>query len=137
MTTARLAAALALAALPLAGLAQVVTAEAEQVLALQRSGTPHVLLDARTAEEFAQAHIPGAIHLPPERVKAEARRLPADRSTTLVFYCRGAGCTLSWSAASEAVDLGYGRILIYRAGFPDWLLRGLPVEKGAQPARRP
>jgi rhodanese-related sulfurtransferase len=131
MTIERLAVVLALTVLPVAGGAQVLTVDAEQVLALQRSGAPHLVIDARTAEEYAQAHLPGAIHLPPERVKAEASRLPRDRSTTLVFYCRGVGCTLSWAAASEAVDLGHGRILIYRGGLPDWLLRGLPVEKGA------
>jgi phage shock protein E len=50
-----------------------------------------VVVDTRTAQEFEQGHIPGAINIPPERMKAEASRLPRDRSAPVIFYCRGVG----------------------------------------------
>jgi rhodanese-related sulfurtransferase len=50
-----------------------------------------VVVDARTADEYAQAHIPGAISIPAERVDAEASRLPHDKARPLIFYCRGPG----------------------------------------------
>jgi rhodanese-related sulfurtransferase len=50
-----------------------------------------VLVDTRSAVEFEQGHIAGALHLPAERTKAEAARLPRDRRTPIVFYCRGVG----------------------------------------------
>jgi rhodanese-related sulfurtransferase len=50
-----------------------------------------LLVDARSPSEYREAHLPGAINLPPERVRAEAARLPADRSAPVIFYCRGPG----------------------------------------------
>lgn len=50
-----------------------------------------VLVDARPADEYRAGHIPGAINIYAENMKAEASRLPKDRSTPIIFYCRGAG----------------------------------------------
>jgi hydroxyacylglutathione hydrolase len=50
-----------------------------------------VLIDARPADEYQAGHIPGAINIYAENMKAEASRLPKDRSTPIIFYCRGAG----------------------------------------------
>lgn len=50
-----------------------------------------VLIDTRTTEEYAAGHIPGAISVPADRMKAERSKLPRDPSTPLIFYCRGAG----------------------------------------------
>lgn len=81
--------ALVLAA-PVLARAQPPVVAADEVRALlRRSGA--VLVDVRTPQEYAQMHILGAIGIPADRIRAEAARLPRDRSTTLVFYCRGAG----------------------------------------------
>jgi hydroxyacylglutathione hydrolase len=50
-----------------------------------------VLVDARPADEYRAGHIPGAINIYAENMKAEASKLPKDRSTPIIFYCRGAG----------------------------------------------
>jgi rhodanese-related sulfurtransferase len=50
-----------------------------------------VLIDTRTPEEYQAGHIPGAINIPAERMRAEAARLPKDKSTPVIFYCRGSG----------------------------------------------
>lgn len=65
-------------------------------------------------------------------MKMEATKLPRDKATPLIFYCRGLGCSLSRMAASSAVEMGYTYILIYQPGMPDWLLKGYPVQKGNQ-----
>ena len=91
-----------------------------------------VLIDSRTPEEYQQAHIPGAIVIPAEQMKAEAARLPKDKATPLIFYCRGLGCSLSRMAANSAVEMGYTYIMIYQAGMPDWLLKAYPVQKGSK-----
>ncbi len=55
-------------------------------------GKQHVvLIDARPADEYRAGHIPGAINIYAENMKAESSRLPKDRSTPIIFYCRGAG----------------------------------------------
>lgn len=84
-----LAALLALA--PTVAAAQHAVVGADEVLAALRAPRKAVVVDARTAAEFEEAHIRGAIHLPPERVQADARRLPKDKATPIVFYCRGPG----------------------------------------------
>ncbi|HEX9136788.1 MAG TPA: rhodanese-like domain-containing protein [Nitrospirota bacterium] len=35
--------------------------------------------------------MPGSINIPAERMKFEAARLPKDKTTPLIFYCRGTG----------------------------------------------
>ena len=92
-----------------------------------------VLIDSRLPEEYKQAHLPGAISIPAERMKLEAKKLPRDKATLLIFYCRGEGCTLSRTAAYAALEMGYTHLMIYQAGLPDWLLRGNPVQKGDKP----
>jgi rhodanese-related sulfurtransferase len=64
---------------------------AQDVLRWTAGGGGAVVVDARTVEEWAQARIPGALAIPADRVKAEAARLPKDRATPLIFYCRGPG----------------------------------------------
>jgi rhodanese-related sulfurtransferase len=50
-----------------------------------------VLIDVRPADEYQAGHIPGAINIPADYMKAEPSRLPKGKSTPLIFYCRGAG----------------------------------------------
>ena len=85
-----LAAAVALA--PAVAAAQHAVVTADGVQAAMRATPKAVVIDARTPVEYDQAHIPGAVNLPPERVQADAKRLlPKSKSTPLVFYCRGPG----------------------------------------------
>lgn len=86
----RAVAALAVLAPALAA-AQHAVVTADEVLAAMKGPRKAVVIDARTAAEYDQGHIRGAIHIPPERVQAEAKRLPKNKATPLVFYCRGAG----------------------------------------------
>jgi rhodanese-related sulfurtransferase len=122
-------AALALAA-PAAASAQYLVLSADDVKGWMSGKRKAVIVDTRLPEEWQQAHLPGAINIPAPRARAEAHRLPKDKSTPLIFYCRGAGCTLSKEAAVVADALGYTHLMIYQAGIPDWLVRGYPVEKG-------
>lgn len=50
-----------------------------------------MLIDTRLPEEYRAGHIPGAVNIPAERMHVEAARLPKDKSTPIIFYCRGAG----------------------------------------------
>jgi rhodanese-related sulfurtransferase len=114
-------------------LAQFPVVSADDVNVWMRGKQKVVLIDSRLVEEYQQAHLPGAISIPAERMKLEAKKLPKDKATPLIFYCRGAGCTLSKTAATAAMEMGYTYLMIYQAGMPDWLLRGNPVQKGDKP----
>jgi rhodanese-related sulfurtransferase len=83
-----------------------------------------VLIDTCSREEYLQAHIPGAISIPADQMNARADSLPKEKNTPIIFYCRGLGCTLSNTAAHDAVALGYPYLMICQAGLPDWLLQG-------------
>ncbi len=74
-----------------AALAQFPIISAEQVQAWMNGKQKVVLIDARPAEEYKEAHIPKAINIPADRVTAEAKKLPKDKNTPIIFYCRGEG----------------------------------------------
>lgn len=48
-----------------------------------------VLADVRTAKEYAEGHIPGAVSVPYGLYYAITKYLPKDKNTLIVFYCRG------------------------------------------------
>lgn len=105
-------------------------ATAEHVKAWIDNHRKMAIVDSRNPDEYAQAHIAGALSIPAEQMRDQAARLPRDKGLPIVFYCRGTGCTLSRSAAAVAAELGHTYLLIYQAGMPDWLLKGYPIEKG-------
>ena len=72
-------------------MAQYLTIGADEVNGLMTGGKKAVLIDVRSTEEYQTAHIPGSINIPAERITAEKNRLPKDKATPLIFYCRGVG----------------------------------------------
>jgi rhodanese-related sulfurtransferase len=80
-----------LAAVPLAGAADVSVVGATDVHAMLVAGPKAVIVDARTPAEYEQAHIPGALNIPASETRTSAARLPRDLATPLIFYCRGPG----------------------------------------------
>lgn len=71
--------------------AQFPVISAEDVKAWMNGKRKVMLIDTRPAEEYQAGHIPGAIGIPAERMTADAARLPKDKATPIIFYCRGAG----------------------------------------------
>ena len=77
-----------------------------------------VVVDVRTEEEYAQAHIPGAVLLPNEAIDAQtARELLPDREALILVYCRSG--RRSAQAARKLVDLGYEDVSDF-GGIIDW-----------------
>ena len=77
--------------------------------------------------------LPGTIWLPGagrgsgfgDEVQARLAKLlefatGGDRSRTLVFFCSGPRCWLSYNAALRASRLGYGTVRWYRGGIQAW-----------------
>jgi rhodanese-related sulfurtransferase len=92
------------------------------------SGAPgFVLLDSRSAQAWAQGHVPGAVRLPGREI---AVRAPAelDRSVPVVTYCWGPGCNGATRAALALAHLGF-RVREMIGGFEYWAREGLPVER--------
>ena len=89
-----------------------------------------ILIDARTKEEYQEAHIAGAISVPEKNFDESASVLPSDKNAFLVFYCNGVKCGKSKKAAVKADAKGYKNILIYGEGFPVWEEKGYKIVPG-------
>lgn len=88
------------------------------------------LIDARTATEFHEAHIVGAISIPENKFEESLNLLPTDKDKLLVFYCNGVKCGKSKKSAVKAVAAGYKNIQLYSEGFPVWEEKGLNIVPG-------
>ena len=113
-----------------------VETDVSDVHAALETGRPgFVLLDSRSAQAWAQGHVPGALHLPgrevPDRAAAEL-----DRSVPVVTYCWGPGCNGATRAALTLAGLGY-RVREMLGGFEYWSREGLPVERADGVTRSP
>ncbi|WP_029430617.1 rhodanese-like domain-containing protein [Blastococcus sp. URHD0036] len=111
-----------------------VETDVSDVHAALESGDPgFVLLDSRSAESWAQGHVPGAVHLPGREITARVGEL--DRSVPVVTYCWGPGCNGATRAALALATLGF-RVREMIGGFEYWAREGLLVET-AEGVHRP
>jgi rhodanese-related sulfurtransferase len=94
---------------------------------------PPILIEALGAAYFADAHLPGAINIPPGQVERLAPILVPDLSTRIVVYCSGS-CDSSRIVARELEDLHYSDVRVYEGGKEGWVEHGLPVERPANGA---
>ena len=94
-----------------------------------------VFVDARSASEYAESHIAGALSLPFDDVfrDPELAKELDDRGLPIVAYCGGGDCDLSRNLAFSLIDAGHRRVLVFLDGLPAWEQAGLPVNKGPQP----
>jgi len=59
-----------------------------RLVELMASDRSLLLLDVRTAKEFTEGHIPGAINIPHELLSARSAELGNDKSRQIVVYCQ-------------------------------------------------
>jgi hydroxyacylglutathione hydrolase len=86
-----------------------------------------VVLDVRDPDEFADAHIPGSIHVPYGQLMARLGELPSDRPIAAV--CSGG--KRSGLAASLLQREGFPEVIhVGRGGVDTWRRGGHPVETG-------
>ena len=94
---------------------------------------PLVLIEALGAAYFADAHLPGAINIPPGQVTRLAPVLIPDLNARIVVYC-SARCDSSRIVARQLEDRGYSGVRILEGGKEDWVEHGLQVERPANGA---
>lgn len=75
------------------------------------------IVDVRTAEEYAQKHIAGAINVPNEGIGDEAPAELADKEAVILVYCRTG--RRSADASAKLAKLGYTNIYDF-GGIVDW-----------------
>lgn len=106
--------------------------EMSELLRRARAGDV-IVVDARPANEYAAGHIPGALSIPVEELKARLQKLP--KSKPFVAYCRGPYCVYADQAVEQLRASGR-RARRLAVGLPEWKSAGLPIEVGTEPGGR-
>lgn len=105
----------------------------DELWAKIQRGEDFVLLEVLAPASYDYGHLPGALNLPLDEVKARAHELIPSRDAEVVVYCGNRDCRASLDAAGELASLGYTNVLDYLHGKADWKEAGLPME-ASEPA---
>jgi rhodanese-related sulfurtransferase len=85
-----------------------------------RNATDVVVLDARSAVEYGDAHVPGAVW--------SGSALETTRAgQRVVIYCRSRHCLAAYSEALRLAAKGVVVEGIYTGGWEEWIACGLPL----------
>jgi len=84
-----------------------------------------VIVDVRTADEFADGYIEGAVNFPVQTMFEYLDQMPANLDTPILVYC-AAGTRGFWAIAYVA-SLGYNNVLNMRGGYRAWTELGYPT----------
>ena len=90
------------------------------------AGEKFVLVDVREESEWAQGHLPGAIHLGKGIIERDIESTVPDNSTELILYCGGG--YRSALAADVLQNMGYTNVWSMAGGWKAWKESGGPVE---------
>lgn len=82
------------------------------------------LIDVRPPDEFADAHLFGAINIPLAELKARLDEVPT--GVEVVAYCRGPWCVLAFEAVAYLRAQGRAAHRL-DGGLPEWRRAGRPV----------
>jgi rhodanese-related sulfurtransferase len=114
------------------------TVTAEEVRALVAQGAK--VFDLRKKASYVEKHIPGAVYLKfdehsvkaasydPKTDSFDLGRLPADKTTRVVFHGHGTDGWKGYKASIAAAKAGYRNVYFFRGGFAEWTARGFPTE---------
>jgi rhodanese-related sulfurtransferase len=99
----------------------------EEMLRMIDAGTAPAILDVRTAEEFAEGHVPGAINISHDELADRLAEIEAVKEAGVIVYCR------SGRRAGIAEELllgqGFGNVQHLEGDMLAWLAASRPTEK--------
>jgi rhodanese-related sulfurtransferase len=99
----------------------------DEAQALLKADKKIIVLDVRTPEEFATAHIPGAKNINFNAPDFKAAVGALDRKATYLVHCQSGGRSARATAAMK--ELQFKSVLHLNEGFSEWEAAGKPVEK--------
>lgn len=85
------------------------------------------ILDVRTAKEFADGHVAGAVNIDVNQTDFAQKIDELDRSKTYIVYCRSG--RRSRKAVCIMAAKGFKNLYNVSDGFVGWNKNGLPFEK--------
>ena len=81
----------------------------EEAVTMLEEETGYIILDVRTAQEYSERHIPGAINIANESIGTEDIPELPDKDQLILVYCRSGN--RSKQASEKLVKLGYTNIV--------------------------
>ncbi len=87
-----------------------------------------VLVDVREESEWAQGHLPGAIHLGKGIIERDVEQSVPDAGAKIILYCGGG--FRSALSADNLQKMGYNNVESMDGGWKGWIGAGLPTQKG-------
>jgi len=96
----------------------------EELQARREAGTAPVVIDVRTAAEFATGHIPGAVNIPYDQVVEHIHEIDAPHGVAL--YCMMG--PRARKGEDALLGAGFTSVLHLEGGLAAWKAAGLPVE---------
>jgi rhodanese-related sulfurtransferase len=106
------------------------TIDREELSRRLAGANPPVLAEALPEKYFRDWHLPGARHLPHDKVEQLAASVVPDKSAEIVVYCANRNCQDSHVAAGKLARMGYENVAVYAGGKQEWSEAGLAVERG-------
>lgn len=107
---------------------EVMDVSPQKAVELLASKEAPTVIDARTAEEYAEGHIKGAILIDVKGADFEEKLSKLDKSKSYIVHCR------SGARGAKAVKvfekLGFEKVYHMDGGMMAWEEAGKPVEKG-------
>ena len=101
--------------------------DSKEAYGLIKADSNIAILDVRTAKEFADGHVAGAVNIDVNQADFTQKIDQLDRSKTYIVYCR------SGRRSSKAVGImatkGFKNLYNVSDGFVGWNKNGLPFEK--------
>ena len=90
------------------------------------AGTAPLILDVRNPDEYAEAHIPGAINIPRNELSRRLAELPSDKSREIVVHCYGG--RRAGLAEETLRGSGYSNVRDLTGHWQEWQAARLPTE---------
>ena len=87
-----------------------------------------LLVDVREESEYANDHLPGAIHLGKGIIERDIEERVPELDTPLVLYCGGG--YRSALAADNLQKMGYTNVLSMDGGIRGWREKHFPLTRG-------
>ena len=92
------------------------------------AGEKFLLVDVREDNEWANGHIPGAVHMGRGIIERDIELQVPDTTTKIVLYCGGG--FRSALVADNVQKMGYTNVESMDGGWREWVGSGLPTTKG-------
>ena len=87
-------------------------------------------IDARSADEFSEGHIKGAVNIPFYGSENYLNVINSfNKNEIVVTYCSGADCDISILSADELFEMGFKRVYVFIGGIEEWTKNNYPINK--------